>query len=74
MNERSFPTTLLTTDEVAELKDVHRETVLRAIRRGELAAAAFGEQRRKIWLVARPAAEKWQPRKPGRPQKRPKAN
>lgn len=62
-------TAFLTTDEVAREKNVNRETVLRAIRRGDLAATAFGEGKRKTWLIPRPAADTWQPNKPGRPSK-----
>lgn len=63
-------TAFLTTDEVAREKNVNRETVLRAIRRGDLPATSFGQGKRKTWLIPRAVAERWQPNKPGRPPKK----
>lgn len=69
MNTQPLSPLFVTTDELAQQKKVHRETVLRAIRRRELPAISLGEGRRKIWLISQPNARHWTPKKPGRPRK-----
>jgi len=56
-------------DQVAQQKGVNRRTVLRAIWRNELPALAIGEGRRKTWMIATIAADRWLPRSAGRPKK-----
>jgi excisionase family DNA binding protein len=56
----------LTRQQVAQMKNVHPETVRRAIRRGELPAQRFGQA---IMIESHHAAA-WNPRPVGRPARK----
>jgi excisionase family DNA binding protein len=62
---------MLTVDEAAALKQVHPETIRRALRRGEFrrARAVGGSGKRKVWILDRQEVEEWQPRPVGWPRK-----
>src|SRR5205823_1091780 len=57
---------VLTAPEAAAAKGVHRNSVLKAIRKGHLQARKSGRS----WIIDRRSLERWEPRSPRRDQPR----
>ncbi len=61
---------MLTVDEAAALKQVHPETIRRALRRGEFRRARkISSGAHAIWLLDAEEVQAWQPRPAGWPRR-----
>jgi excisionase family DNA binding protein len=64
-----LPTDVVTAPEAAAEKGVHRNSVLKAIRKGHLQARKSG----KLWIISRPSLDRWEPKgQSDRPRSTPK--
>ena len=60
---------MITTEQAAKRKGVHRQLIIRWIRQGKIKAHAIGNGRRKIWVIDEESLDKYVPPNPGRPKK-----